>query len=699
EAPAIIPAAPAPPTHFTGRVQDLHNLKRRVVSNQAPALLALLGMGGLGKTALAKMLAVELAAHFSGGIFWGSLPDHDGNPRPVLRAWGAACADDLPDQTDTAALVNQVRGLLAAQKVRYGPVLVIIDDVRPEWLSGARYLKEAIPAGTPGLLSSRDEELALALDAEPYHLNALADDEALKLLAAHAGNGLIANNRALANELVRLLGNLPLAIELAGKRLALLGRKPGHQLANLAAAVAVRANEALALPGHPGLAATFAITYDALPASQQRLFRWLGSFAPAPLKPATVAGVMELSPAEAEAGLDALVVRALLEWGQPEAGPSPAATYTIHPLLREYAQVELAASGEDRQAWRCHLDYYHNLGKVAVQKQPPAYDQVEAELPNLQQAFRWAQALADDEAVCAMTILARPVAWQRGYLPVWREWLLAAVEAAGRRQDWPALAQMQNWLGAVHGQWGELDQAAGWFEQSRHSFNRAGDLAGEAKTLCNLALVAVARRTLDQAENLLQQAGALAGPAADPALRRLLHTTRARVAYDRGDFTAAAGHYQAALAAVEETGDLYDLAFTRGSLAYALADAGRLDEAEREVRTALTLAEQERLVDVAASSQHNLAYVLSRQGRWDEALELSLASLAEAARLNLTELLAANAGLLASRYAALVAGGELETAQALEQALRRRLPKPDGKPAAVVWQRWNDVLAQARSRG
>ena len=308
-------------------------------------------MGGVGKTSVALKVAADLTSDFPGGIFWGALPDYGGKPQPILYLWGRACGHNFSDEPDISILADLIRGILSARIEKYGPILIIIDDIRPDWLDSGKLLKFALPAGVPLLFTTRDEVVAKAIGASTYHLSELSPDEALNLLKAHAGTRIIEQDLRAANRLSELVGYLPLAVELAGKHLALKVDKPGYHLAIFNEAVAKQATEALALPGHPGLAAIFAISYTSLPNEIQQLFRWLGVFAD-PLIPLDgVAKVMGISEVDTESLLDALVPSALLNWG--ESGQ----IYKLHPLLHQYAKTLLTDCGEENEARRRHLEY------------------------------------------------------------------------------------------------------------------------------------------------------------------------------------------------------------------------------------------------------------------------------------------------------------------------------------------------------
>jgi hypothetical protein len=361
---------PAPPQHFTGRRYHLDILKAILCDDKTTAMIALQGMGGIGKTATVLQLAVEVTQYFPGGIFWGSLPDHVGDPRSILRTWGRACGQDLKDESDPNMLTNLVRGLLTVYREKNGALLVIIDDIRAEWLQAAKLLRRTLPVNTPFLTTTRDETLGVALDLSIHRLNILPTEEALTLLKAHAGAITVESDPEAALTLLERIDNLPLAIELAGKRLAVSVRKPGKHLSMLVKAIKEQPFRSLDFPGHPGLAATFAITYEALSSQAQRLFYCLGIFADGNLPLPGVAWVTGLSGIETETELDTLVSLALLDWGSLDR------TYTQHLLLHQYARILLAESGEEDEIKQRYLDYNRSRAKAYIEDGPTQADQL-----------------------------------------------------------------------------------------------------------------------------------------------------------------------------------------------------------------------------------------------------------------------------------------------------------------------------------
>jgi hypothetical protein len=227
---SVQPTAPLPPLYFAGRQHHCQTLVESLVAGHH---VALQGMGGIGKTATAQKVAAELSAHFSGGIFWGSLTNYSGNCGPILRNWLYASGHTLPGDLDANGLSDYLRGLFTAIQEEKGAVLVVIDDVRLEWLNAARLLKNTMPTNGSLLITTRDSALAAALGTESCYLGEMSPLEALDLLKAHAGPHVIDSNPDTVARLLKVVGYLPLAVELAGKRLAFLSHKHGDPVVSL----------------------------------------------------------------------------------------------------------------------------------------------------------------------------------------------------------------------------------------------------------------------------------------------------------------------------------------------------------------------------------------------------------------------------------------------------------------------------------
>jgi len=202
---------PAPPTPLVGRERELMEAGALV---RAHRLVTLTGPGGSGKTRLAIQLASRSMDHFPDGVYWVPLQAM----RDAALVEGAVKAS-LGTDGDLVGHIGQKR------------VLLLLDNF--EQVIDAAVTVSALLAGTPNasvLVTSREP---LQLDAEHrYPVEPLADHDAATLFAQRA-KAVVPDFKTTpaVTEICRRLDGLPLAIELAAARVALLD--PNELLARL----------------------------------------------------------------------------------------------------------------------------------------------------------------------------------------------------------------------------------------------------------------------------------------------------------------------------------------------------------------------------------------------------------------------------------------------------------------------------------
>ena len=150
------------------------------------------------------------------------------------------------------------------------------------------------------------------------------------MLARLAGGAEEASGAGPADELTRLCGYLPLAIEMLARQLR---HHPAWTVPSMAAELAA-ARDRLAMMHAENLlvAAAFDLSYRDLAATQQRLFRRAGLIPGPGFDAYAVAALDDTSLATARRGLDELYDHHLL------AEPAPG-RYQLHDLLREHARA------------------------------------------------------------------------------------------------------------------------------------------------------------------------------------------------------------------------------------------------------------------------------------------------------------------------------------------------------------------------
>lgn len=334
---SIAPAQlPADSTDFIGRESQLATISNLAAAadRSATALIAIAGKAGIGKTALAVHAAHRLRAHYPDGQLFVNLRGMQRNPLAAsdvlarfLRALGVDRAA-IPDDVEERAALYRSR--LADRRL-----LILLDDAACE-----AQLRPLLP-GTPGcavLVTSRVRLSGLG-GAQLVDLDTFAPDQAVELLARVAGRQRVAAEPAVAREIVRLCGFLPLAIQVAGARLS---ARPHWPLSRLEAALASEDTRLDALRlGDLEVRASLARSYDTLDVMARRAFRLLGLLPIRDFAPWVTAALLDVSQVQAEELMDSLVDHHLLEVAGRDV--SGRLRYRFHDLLRAYAREVVAA--------------------------------------------------------------------------------------------------------------------------------------------------------------------------------------------------------------------------------------------------------------------------------------------------------------------------------------------------------------------
>ncbi|GAA2306397.1 BTAD domain-containing putative transcriptional regulator [Nonomuraea roseoviolacea subsp. roseoviolacea] len=346
---------PLAPKVFVGRTAELARLRAALTADPGPgggpAVLALHGPGGTGKSALALRAAHAVAGRYPDGQLYVDLQGTSPGMQPLtpaealgrfLRALGVP-PDEVPAAAAEAAALYQ--SSLAGRRV-----LVVLDNA-----VGATQVAPLLPAdaGCAALVTSR---VALTtMDAVPVAVGLLSEDDCVRMLTALAGEHRVAAEPGAAAEIARLCGCHPLAMRIAGARLA---ARPDWSLTRFGERLRDHRDrlDELRAPGL-SLRSCFEAGYDTLTGAAQAAFRRFGVLDVPEMGVELAAALAGTGRKEAEAALDELAEARLLE-------PVPEGRYRVHDLLRLFA-VELAAV-HDRQrdrtrALRRALDAYLGL--------------------------------------------------------------------------------------------------------------------------------------------------------------------------------------------------------------------------------------------------------------------------------------------------------------------------------------------------
>ena len=430
---------PAAPPHFVGREAAVTEL---VALFEQEKVVALVGMGGIGKTSLATAVAQQLRPHFADGVLWANT--HTSDPSNILELWGRAYDHDFSGLTDLASRETAVRSLLADKQA-----LLILDNVddaaeaRPLLLHGAR---GAV------LFTTRNLDIAAALNAHAYSVPELSAASSRALLVEILGEARVLKEpeeAAAAEQIGDLLHHLPLAVEIAAQRLKSRTRM------TLAAMAQRLQNEQQRLGlaiSDSAVRASFEVSWDGLDDELQTFFAQIGIFEGRPFTAEAIAAVADWNLYLAEDDLYTLTTLSLVQ----EVGET---RYKQHPLLADFATEKL---GDDDVASERMARYY----------------------------LTYAQ--ENQENFAALD-------------PEWEN-LLAAVQVAHRERIWRLVLDLTAALGASwfrYGRYHDANTAYALAETAAQKLDSDEDLA---HTLLNWAEVAIEQSNYDAAWERLETA-------------------------------------------------------------------------------------------------------------------------------------------------------------------------------------------------
>jgi DNA-binding SARP family transcriptional activator/tetratricopeptide (TPR) repeat protein len=600
---------PPEPAGFVGRQVAVERITHLLRPGAIVPVVTLSGQPGVGKSTLAVVAAHRIRDAFPDGQIFINLAGASAAPRDatsaladVLRSLGVP-GPAIPE--DPGALSAAYRAKLADRKV-----LVLLDDA-----ADPAQIRPLIPGtgGSAVLVTSR-RLLSGLVEARHVHLDPLTDLEAQKLLAHMVGAERVAKAPAHAVRIAKSCGNLPLALRIAGTRLATRGLTV-EALAERLGDERRRLGELMV--GDQQVRASIAFSVAALSPAGRAAFAALG-----PVGPRSVASWLVSVLLDAREGDS--VVEELLEAGllTPDgSGPDGEPRYRLHDLLRLYAEDLPSPDTATRSRlvaavlWASDIAS-RNLPRTVTWSRT-ATTAGPVLLPDgLAERLRatpgeWFDAelgllvdfvlqVADDASVLALAERLAPFLWIRGYWTRLRDVLAAATRAGTRIGDRRAVAQARM-LEAADVVLGRCLNALAVSELLSGSPGRAHEAAAEAVALLRpsgdryvylaalrqLATAAAGLRRRAEAIQLLRESRDLAAELGDRLGRTSLDRDLAVARIGDGDPRSAAVGLERCLLEFERMDIPSGQATTLTMLARAYDELGQGAEA-RNARRRLT---------------------------------------------------------------------------------------------------------------
>jgi tetratricopeptide (TPR) repeat protein len=516
---------------FTGRQELVRRLCSLLLDRDGSRVVAVAGQGGVGKTTLAIRAGHEVAAQFPDGQLYVNLrgvEQERADPGAVLgdflRDLGVEPAA-VPDGLDARARLFRSR--LADRRM-----LVIMDGARDE-----EQVRPLLPGdeGCAVLITSR-ARLAGLEGVTTVPVDVPPPGEAAELLGRLVGRERVAADPEAARAIVDACGCLPLAVRVAGARLAARPEWPLTEMARRLEDARGKLDELTA--GDVSVRASLALGYAGLAGEPRRGLRMLGMLRSADFAAWSVAALLDTSVRDAFRLAERLADAHLLVPQAPDAAGQ--VRYRFHDLVRDFARERLREeeSPDSREGARQRfLGACLSLTELAEQIiQPvgithapagttrwPDHPDPDFSAPVQASAAGWyaseraALVLAVGDASAAQLY---DHAWELAdnlcaYLEgasLWDDWTQVhevALEAARLARNSYGEAVIRRNLGVVARMRGHAAEAHAHYEYALTIFEAAGDEAQVAETLGDLSDVHSDERDYTAATACLRRSIAL----------------------------------------------------------------------------------------------------------------------------------------------------------------------------------------------
>jgi tetratricopeptide (TPR) repeat protein/transcriptional regulator with XRE-family HTH domain len=625
-APVLDPAIPpvAAGIHrLIGRDELLHSLKQRLLAQGQAGAVALHGLPGAGKTALATALAHDeaLQSAFADGILWVGL-GYEPDALALLSRWGTllnCVPDDLAQRSRPDAWATNIHAAIGQRRM-----LLVIDDA---WeIADALAFQVGGPNCTH-LITTRFPEIARRFAPDHTIVVHELDNTDGRLLLMRLAPEAVQAEPQEALALVAAVGGLPLALTLLGNFLRAQAHSGQPRRLRAALERLHRADERLRLNepqafigGHPSLSIGAPLSLQAIIGiSDQQVSRdaqaALRAVAVFPPKPNTFSeeAAVAVSGLPVEM-LDELTDAGLLEGVGPER-------YTLHQTIADYARTHL----DDQHAIERLVTYYvaflesHTTDYSVLDSESnnifaaleAAYEQdmlpellrgVHAFAPllitrglytpaesQLQRSLHAAQSVEDTDAQATAWLHLGKIAEQRGnYVQAWTYWQdgLALARQHGHHRS---AARFLREMGDLAWEQGEPEQARHYLTESMETLRQLGEQLEAANILKSLGNLAAEQGEPEQAQQLYDEAlGMFRGLGDQRGTAIILHN-QGILARERGNPQQARALYEQSLALLRKVGDTRSLASVLSNLGNLMRQQGHVEQANQFLHEALML--------------------------------------------------------------------------------------------------------------
>ena len=524
-----------PPTNLPEPISELvgrDDVLGEILSlASAHRLVTLTGAGGIGKTRLALAAAGRLLPQFADGV-WLAEFSPNADPRPVPVTVAEAIGLDLGGGGVSAQRVSQA---LAGRR------LVLVLDTCEHVISAAAAVAEAVlRVGSTMRIIATSREPLRAEGEWVYPVPPLSvpkeDTEEADDLLRYGGVRLFVERlraaephfvpdrrrAAMIAAICRRLDGMPLAIELAAARAAVLGVEEVATHLDDRFRI-LTGGRRTALPRHHTLRATFDWSYELLSEPERVILRRLAVFAGVFRLEAASAVIAspEIAPAEVVDGIANLVAKSLVT----VVAGSAAGCCRLLDTMRAYG-LEKLTEAEREQLARRHAEYYRDLferAEAELDARPATEWLAEygPKLDNTRAALDWAFSPGGDTSIgVALAAASVPIWFEMSSFTECRGWMekalgvLDTIEPASQSE---MVLQYALGYSLMFAQ-GMNDRARSALTRARELAEGLGDLDYQLRALAGLASICHRLQDFRTAVALGRQAEEIVRTSSDPII-------------------------------------------------------------------------------------------------------------------------------------------------------------------------------------
>ncbi len=603
---------------FVGRMGALGWLRERLSSRDRTRQIAIMGIGGVGKSALALAIGHEYQQRYKElpleerfkGIIWVSAKEkvltETGPKEPTLDNIILRNLDDIytaiariPGNENIAKAPPDEQDQLVQAALRAHRTLLIVDNLESVVDERVKALLRSLPSPTKAIITSREWVEGAAI----LPLTGLPWEEAETLITEEAGEG-ISLDASQRHLLFERTGGLPLPIKLSMRRLA--GFENFDQVLKW-------------LRDAEGDLPEYCIKGQVELARRRDPNAWLILLAcstfdqGAGVSLQALDSTAQLSLADRDGGLTLLQRLSLLNRSQDDR-------FRMLPMVQGYMGVELtevpelgySTMGREEKTLRGrHAAYYLALAEEAEPhltgpEQGTWLARVEAEHGNLRTALDWALGAGQIEMALRLGGALGYFWLMRGYVSEGRQSLEAALTSYGEGAVAPR-AEALYWAGALARLQGDYPAARSSFDKSLALFQELENEEGTARVINDLGEVLRFRGDYADARSLLEESLARARAGGDQRGTARALTHLGLLAEEMQDYVMARAHHNESLELSRELKD-------EAGVAACWNNLGLVEESEGNYSRAQVLYEESLRLRRRLKDQRGIALALGDLG-------------------------------------------------------------------------------------